>query len=143
MNIRLIFATAALAGLVTIASAQQPPAASHHGKHHSAAPAAAPADPHAGHSAAPSDNSPSSAACHQRQNACRKMHAEMNVPLTGDADADFVRNMIPHHQGAIDMAKTILAFGKDPELRKLAEAIIAAQDSEIALMKAWLAKTGK
>lgn len=71
------------------------------------------------------------------------MHAEMNVPLTGDADADFVRNMIPHHQGAIDMAKTILAFGKDPELRKLAEAIIAAQDSEIALMKAWLAKTGK
>lgn len=140
MNIRLIFATAALAGLVTIASAQQPPAASHHCKHHSAAPAAAPADPHAGHSAAPSDNSPSSAAF-RAINA--KMHAEMNVPLTGDADADFVRNMIPHHQGAIDMAKTILAFGKDPELRKLAEAIIAAQDSEIALMKAWLAKTGK
>jgi len=69
--------------------------------------------------------------------------AEMNVPLTGNADVDFARGMIPHHQGAIDMAKIVLTYGKDPELRKLAEAVIAAQDSEIAFMKAWLAKNGK
>ena len=51
--------------------------------------------------------------------------------------------MIPHHAGAVDMAKTVLAFGKDPEVRKLAEEIIKAQDSEIALMQGWLKKNGQ
>ena len=71
------------------------------------------------------------------------MHRDMNVPLTGDADVDFARSMIPHHQGAIDMAKIVLAHGKDPAIRKLAEEVIAAQESEIAMMRKWLAAKAK
>jgi uncharacterized protein (DUF305 family) len=71
-----------------------------------------------------------------------KMMADMMVPYTGDPDIDFARGMIPHHQAAIDMAKIQLEFGKDPEMRKLAEAIIAAQESEIATLKAFLATKG-
>jgi len=69
-----------------------------------------------------------------------EMHEAMNVAPTGDPAADFARNMIPHHEGAIAMAKVELEHGTDPELRKLAEDIIAAQDKEIAFMKAWLEK---
>jgi uncharacterized protein (DUF305 family) len=72
-----------------------------------------------------------------------KMHKDMAVPLTGNADVDFVQGMIPHHQGAIDMAKIVLEHGKDPEIRKLAEEVVAAQEGEIAMMKAWLAKNGQ
>ena len=71
-----------------------------------------------------------------------KMHADMSVELTGDADVDFVRGMIPHHQGAIDMAKIELQYGKDKELRVLAEGIITAQKKEIAEMQAWLKQHG-
>jgi uncharacterized protein (DUF305 family) len=71
-----------------------------------------------------------------------RMHAAMDITYTGKADVDFVRGMIAHHQGAIDMAKIQLEYGKDPELRALAEAIIAAQTKEIADMNAWLAKNG-
>jgi uncharacterized protein (DUF305 family) len=73
----------------------------------------------------------------------KKMHEAMNVPFTGNADVDFVKGMIPHHQGAIDMAKTVLAFGKDPEVRKLAEDVIKAQEGEIASMREWLKKNGQ
>jgi uncharacterized protein (DUF305 family) len=68
------------------------------------------------------------------------MHKDMDIAYTGDADRDFVAGMIPHHQGAIDMARIVLAHGKDPEIRKLAAEIIAAQEKEIAWMKAWLAR---
>jgi uncharacterized protein (DUF305 family) len=71
-----------------------------------------------------------------------KMHKDMSIAFTGNADKDFVRGMIAHHQGAIDMAKVELEYGKDAEIRKLAEGIIAAQEGEIKQMKAWLAKNG-
>ena len=76
------------------------------------------------------------------QAANEKMHRDMDIPLTGNADVDFARGMIPHHQGAIDMARIALEHGADPEIRKLAEEIIAAQESEIAFLKSWLAKRG-
>lgn len=71
-----------------------------------------------------------------------RMHAGMDIPFTGNTDVDFVRGMIAHHQGAIDMARIELEYGKDPQIRALAEAIIKAQETEIAEMKAWLAKNG-
>jgi uncharacterized protein (DUF305 family) len=74
--------------------------------------------------------------------AMQKMHAAMMQPPTGNVDVDFVRGMIPHHQGAIDMARIELEKGTDPEIRALAEAIIAAQEEEIATMQAWLAAHG-
>lgn len=71
-----------------------------------------------------------------------KMHKDMEITYTGNADVDFVRGMIPHHQGAIDMAKTEIAFGKDADIKKMAEDIIKAQEAEIAQMKDWLSKHG-
>jgi uncharacterized protein (DUF305 family) len=86
------------------------------------------------------DDSPSSKAFAE---ANAKMHKDMAVPLTGNADVDFVQGMIPHHQGAIDMARIVLEHGKDPDIRKLAQEVISAQEGEIAMMKAWLAKNGQ
>jgi uncharacterized protein (DUF305 family) len=72
-----------------------------------------------------------------------KMHRDMDIAYTGNADVDFVQGMIPHHQGAIDMAKVVLEHGKDAEVRKLAEDVIKAQEGEIAWMRAWLKKQGR
>ena len=74
--------------------------------------------------------------------AMQKMHEAMAIPPSRNVDVDFVRGMIPHHQGAIDMAKIELEQGTDPEIRALAETIIAAQEKEIAEMQAWLATHG-
>jgi uncharacterized protein (DUF305 family) len=95
-----------------------------------------------GHSATQpkGDSSPSSLAFHGIN---AKMHDAMNIAFTGNADVDFVKGMIAHHQGAIDMAKTVIAFGKDPAVRQLAEGILKAQESEIALMREWLKKNGQ
>jgi uncharacterized protein (DUF305 family) len=86
------------------------------------------------------DTSPSSLAFHAIN---QKMHNGMDITFTGNADIDFVRGMIAHHQGAVDMAKTVIAFGKDPQIRKLAEEIVKAQESEIALMQDWLKTSAK
>jgi uncharacterized protein (DUF305 family) len=72
-----------------------------------------------------------------------KMHRDMAIEFSGDADADFTRGMIPHHQGAVDMAKIVIAFGKDPEIKKLAEEVVRTQEAEIALMRSWLKKRGQ
>jgi uncharacterized protein (DUF305 family) len=86
------------------------------------------------------DTGPSSQAY---SGAMNKMHQDMNIEYSGNADVDFVRSMVPHHQGAIDMAKIVLAFGKDPAIRKLAEDVIKAQENEVAFMKDWLSKNAK
>lgn len=72
-----------------------------------------------------------------------KMHRDMAIEFSGDADVDFVRGMIPHHQGAVDMAKIVMTFGKDPEVRKLAGEIVKSQEAEIAFMREWLKKRGR
>jgi uncharacterized protein (DUF305 family) len=61
-----------------------------------------------------------------------------SVKRSGDSDVDFVKLMLPHHQAAIDMAKTQLLHGKDPQMRRLALEIITDQQSEIVLMQLWL-----
>ena len=98
------------------------------------------ADPHAGHNMAmpSSEGASASNAAYAQANA--KMHQDMAVPLTGDADVDFLAGMIPHHQGAVDMAEVVLKYGKDPKVKKLAQDIVAAQKKEIAIMQAWLAE---
>ena len=93
-----------------------------------------------GETAAKSDQSASSKAF---MAANMKMHKEMDIAFTGNADADFVKGMIPHHQGAVEMAKIVLEHGKDAEVKKLAQEIIKAQETEIAWMREWLKKAGK
>ncbi|MBN8997278.1 MAG: DUF305 domain-containing protein [Rhizobiales bacterium] len=70
----------------------------------------------------------------------KMMQGMHGMAMTGDVDKDFVTMMIPHHQGAIDMAEVVLKYGRDPQIKALAEAIVRAQETEIAEMKAWLAR---
>ena len=89
----------------------------------------------------PAANDPASTK--EFKQAHMKMMHDMHVTFSGNADVDFVRGMIPHHQGAIDMAKIQLKHGKTPELRKMAEKMIKDQEKEISDMQAWLKKNAR
>ena len=113
------------------------------------APVALAQDPHAGHGGmggmgGASQGSQSAAASPYQKEVMAKMMAMHDgmmdtSKLNGNADHDFLRMMIPHHQGALDMAETYLKYGKDEKVRKLAREIVAAQKKEIAQMEKWLA----
>jgi hypothetical protein len=67
--------------------------------------------------------------------AMTKMMNEMDAKPTGDVDVDFVAMMVPHHQGAIEMATAVLRYGRNPQIKRLAQEIIATQQQEIAVMR--------
>ena len=67
--------------------------------------------------------------------AMKKMMNDMAVKHTGDVDSDFVAMMVPHHQGAIDMAIAVLRYGRNAQIRRLAQEIIVTQQQEVAAMR--------
>ena len=71
----------------------------------------------------------------ENQAAMNKMMADMTIKPTGDVDRDFVAMMVPHHQGAVDMAKSELKYGHNEQLRRLAQQIVATQQQEIMVMR--------
>jgi len=98
---------------------------------------------HGGHSAqvTPAQASTPSAAAKAYLEAAERMHGPMMEGVqASDPDVAFVRGMIPHHQAAIDMAKVVLQYGKDPQTRKLAEGVVREQQREITEMQEWLKK---
>lgn len=89
----------------------------------------------------PSPNDPASTKDFKA--ADMQMMHNMHVPYTGNPDVDFRTHMIPHHQGAVEMAKVALKHAKDPETKKMAQKIVDDQEKEIAEMQEWLKKNGK
>ena len=101
---------------------------------------------HAGHGTqtAPAHPTAASASTKAYLEAADKMHAPMMQGMqAADPDVAFVRGMIPHHQGAIDMAKVLLQYGKDPQTKKWASDVIREQQREIGEMEAWLKKNAR
>ncbi len=137
--------TFALAAALNIAPLQE--AAAQHARHASASKAKPAAGKHRAHRGAASHaghRGPRGANASTREfhAAHESMMRNMALPYTGDADVDFRVQMIPHHQGAIDMARVALRHSKDPFTRQLAETVIIEQQREIAEMQAWLARRG-
>ena len=93
------------------------------------------------HHAAPAATAQEPASTREFRAANDRMHRDMSIRYSGNADRDFAAGMIPHHQGAIDMARIVLRHGSDPEMRALAETIIRAQEAEIAQLRDFLART--
>ena len=96
---------------------------------------------HAGHGAPAPRSAQEPASTREFRAASDRMHRDMAIAYTGNADRDFAAGMIPHHQGAIDMARIVLRHGSDPEMRALAENVIRAQEAEVAQLRAFLART--
>lgn len=130
---RPLFALKTAASLCVVAGVLIAPSiyAQEHGHHGSHGEHSATADTHG-------DNTAVAA----YQAASERMHEDMAMAFTGNPDVDFAQGMIPHHEGAIAMAEIVLEHGEDDEIRQLAEEIIAAQESEIAFLKAWLKRQG-
>ena len=77
------------------------------------------------------------------QKAMDKMHKDMMIKPSGNIDVDFLKGMIPHHQGAIDMSEELIKKSKDSELKAFAQKMIDAQKAEIKMMQDWLKKREK
>ena len=77
------------------------------------------------------------------QKAMDKMHKDMMIKPSGNIDVDFLKGMIPHHQGAIEMSEELIKKSKDKELKAFAQKIIEAQKAEIKQMQEWLKKKDK
>jgi uncharacterized protein (DUF305 family) len=143
---RALARTLAAALAVALAGAGAATAGAHataaeagHGAAHGAAHGSAQPEHGAEHGVAAAE-APSTAAFRAANTA---MHAAMDIDYTGDADVDFARGMIGHHQGAIAMAEILLEHGEDEKMRALAAEIVAAQTAEIDLIEGWLAARGE
>ncbi|MCE4225465.1 DUF305 domain-containing protein [Methylobacterium sp. C25] len=100
--------------------------------------ASAEGEHHHGHAMSEAVRATDTAATKAFKEADTRMHQDMAISYSNDVDVDFLRGMVPHHAGAIAMAKVALAHSKDPEVRRLAEEIVKAQVDEIAQMQAML-----
>jgi uncharacterized protein (DUF305 family) len=128
-----------LALAVAVALLALPALAYQSGKSQPAAPASMPAMPGMASDQSESPGT-SNAADRAMMAGMTKMNQAMSgAPMTGDPDRDFVTMMMPHHQGAIDMARIELQYGKDPTLRQMAKDIVTAQENEMADMRRWQA----